>query len=153
MSEGEGGGGGPAPTSTLSADNASTASRETARGWNYHQGPEWLWPLGYYLRARLAFPPAAAAAQAASPADAGHPVSPAWASAASVRRWVGARLRAVRAHLDASPAGALPELTNADGAWCRDSCVSQAWSAATVLDALWDAAALAARLSQGEGAP
>ncbi len=71
-----------------------------------------------------------------------------WGSAAEVRRWVGSRLRAFRSHLDSSPAGALPELTNAEGAWCKDSCVSQAWSAATALDALWDAAVLEACLTE-----
>ena len=43
-----------------------------------------------------------------------------------------------RAHVEAAPEGGLPELTNAGGRHCADSCSLQAWSGATVLDALED---------------
>jgi len=43
-----------------------------------------------------------------------------------------------RSHLETSPEGGQPELTNAGGAFCRGSCTSQAWSSSTLLNALWD---------------
>lgn len=118
-------------------DNASDSDAATGRGFNYHCGPEWLWPYGYYLRARMSFPPPRLAAPAPGPHGA-----PAWATPAAARRWVFARLARQRAHMESSPDMGLPELTNADGAFCRDSCWSQAWSSATLLDALFDLHAL-----------
>lgn len=95
--------------------------RSVARGFNYHQGPEWVWPLGMLLQARLAL--------------ARHAPELAGAGAAA---WCAERLRGVRAHLAGSGGlwAGLPELTNREGAPCEDSCPTQAWSAATVLHAL-----------------
>ncbi|XP_028161356.1 glycogen debranching enzyme isoform X1 [Ostrinia furnacalis] len=90
-----------------------------AHGNNYHQGPEWLWPFGFYLRARLAF----------AHENGKH------------ARTVAAAYAALAPHLAelrASPWRGLPELTNAGGAYCADSCRTQAWSSATVLEALHD---------------
>jgi hypothetical protein len=47
-------------------------------------------------------------------------------------------LRAPRAYIRNDPWAGLPELTNKDGAFCYDSCATQAWSASTILDVLED---------------
>ncbi|XP_047985833.1 glycogen debranching enzyme [Leguminivora glycinivorella] len=88
-----------------------------AHGFNYHQGPEWAWPLGFYLRARLAFAH-----------DAGR-----WAKTLAA---VHAALAAPAAELRRSPWRGLPELTGPGGAPCRDSCRTQAWSSACLLELL-----------------
>ncbi|RVE47316.1 hypothetical protein evm_008053 [Chilo suppressalis] len=99
-------------------DNSNDgADPSVAQGYNYHQGPEWVWPFGFYVRARLAFAH-----------DNG-----------KLARTVAAGYAALAPHaaeLRASPWRGLPELTNAGGAYCADSCRSQAWSSATVLEAL-----------------
>lgn len=45
-------------------------------------------------------------------------------------------LRTPRAYIRNDPWAGLPELTNKDGAFCYDSCPTQAWSASTILDVL-----------------
>lgn len=101
-------------------DNANNSDDPSvAHGFNYHQGPEWLWPLGFYLRARLAF-----AHQSGQHAR----------TVASVYAALGPLL----AELRASPWRGLPELSNAGGAPCAHSCRTQAWSSAVVLELLQD---------------
>lgn len=88
-----------------------------ARGANYHNGPEWLWCMGFYLRAWLTF-------------------NTSTADTKSARKLVLTRLQPHRHHLFTSGTGSLPELTNANGAICSDSCWAQAWSMAAILDIL-----------------
>ncbi|KAI9024463.1 glycogen debranching enzyme [Phycomyces nitens] len=82
-----------------------------AKGRNYHQGPEWIWPLGYYLRAVYIF-------------NAMPPQS------------IARILRAHREEIVTNPWRGLAELTNKNGEKCWDSCDTQAWSASTLLDLL-----------------
>ena len=86
-------------------------------GHNYHQGPEWLWPVGYFLQAKLRF------CDYKNKAEATHDI-----------------LRVLLPHqrhmLKEDPWHSLPELTNAEGKHCHHSCPAQAWSIATILDAL-----------------
>jgi glycogen debranching enzyme len=84
----------------------------TAKGRNYHQGPEWLWPTGFFLRALLKFDLARCTA----------PQSKTEAFQQITRRLVGCK----KAILE-SPWAGLTELTNENGAFCGDS-VSQIFS-------------------------
>jgi glycogen debranching enzyme len=106
-----------------------------AQGWNYHQGPEWVWPLGYFLRAQHQFSIV---------------TDPGQKSAAAVHclKW----LRCHRSHLQCDPWRSLPELTNSKGQLCFDSCPAQAWSIATLLDALQIADAEAVEENKTNGA-
>lgn len=92
-----------------------------AKGRNYHQGPEWGWPLGYFLRAYLYFD-SRYGAGSENPTDTLHHIYNI--------------LRTPRTHISDDPWAGLPELTNKDGAFCHDSCATQAWSASTILDVL-----------------
>ncbi|ALC41670.1 CG9485, partial [Drosophila busckii] len=107
-------------------DNSNDSSDCTiAHGANYHQGPEWVWPIGFYLRARLIF------AKQCGRLD----------------ETIAETYAILRAHLremQTSHWRGLPELTNDKGSYCNDSCRTQAWSVATVLEVLHDLHALGA---------
>lgn len=85
----------------------------TAKGFNYHNGPEWLWLTGYFFRASMRFR---------------RPFTN------KMKKLVSNLKRAFKE----SPAFGLPELTNKDGQFCPHSCLTQAWSVSSVLDMLYD---------------
>lgn len=105
-------------------DNANDSSDWlVAKGRNYHQGPEWVWPIGYYLRAFLHFDTLA-----------GEGLQNRQVTVHQIHSILAEHRR----YIQSDPWAGLPELTNKDGAFCRDSCESQAWSTSTILDVLFE---------------
>lgn len=101
-------------------DNSNDGDDPTiAHGANYHQGPEWLWPIGFYLRARLIF---------------GQKLG----KLSEVQKEIWQVLTAHLKEIRTSPWRGLPELTNENGSYCSDSCRTQAWSVSAVLETLYD---------------
>ncbi|KAM7539070.1 hypothetical protein Aperf_G00000049145 [Anoplocephala perfoliata] len=108
-------------------NNDDSFDYSTAHGFNYHQGPEWLWPTGYYIRARLLMSQRLA------------DVDPSMASvrAQAIRESQEILLR-LNNHIRNSPWRSLPELTQANGEFCPGSCASQATSVGTAIEAIYD---------------
>ena len=89
---------------------------ELAHGFNYHNGPEWVWLYGYYVMAKHQ-----------TKVKQGKTTNPAYT------------LSILSNHMQMihnSRWRSLPELTNDNGSFCHGSCVSQAWSIATLLEAI-----------------
>ncbi|XP_026190855.1 glycogen debranching enzyme [Cyclospora cayetanensis] len=107
-------------------DNANdSCDKAVAHGWNYHQGPEWVWPLGYFLEAkRLFFDDSGAPAKG--------PTSPHSGVSTAARRTLLSYLKKHRDYIRTDVWRSLPELTNHSGTYCRDSCQAQAWSVGTL---------------------
>lgn len=103
-------------------DNSNRSTdMKVAHGFNYHQGPEWLWPIGYFLRAHLYY----------NSSDLGQENK-------ETLRLVKNHLAKLSERLNATDWKSLPELTNRNGQECFFSCDAQAWSVATTLEVFYD---------------
>ncbi|XP_075221320.1 glycogen debranching enzyme isoform X2 [Lycorma delicatula] len=98
----------------------NTADAKVAHGFNYHQGPEWVWPMGFFLRARLIL----------AKSVGGHSLLA--KTMAQTRSFLSHHFK----HLEGSVWKGLPELTNKDGTFCPASCPTQAWSMGCILEVL-----------------
>ena len=78
----------------------------TSKGRNYHQGPEWLWPTGFFLRALLKF-------------DLMRRKTP--EEQVESYQQITRRLHGCMQMIKDSPWAGLAELTNYNGAFCGDS--------------------------------
>ncbi|KAF2474646.1 glycogen debranching enzyme [Lindgomyces ingoldianus] len=96
----------------------------TSKGRNYHQGPEWLWPTGFFLRALLKF-------------DLKRRKTP--EERVESYQQVTRRLAGCMKAIQESAWAGLTELTQKDGAFCGDSCPTQSWSAGCIIDLFQDA--------------
>ncbi|KAM9839423.1 glycogen debranching enzyme-like [Aulostomus maculatus] len=93
-----------------------------AKGFNRHQGPEWVWPIGYFLRAKLYF----AKKMGKETFD-------------KTVNLVKTILSQHAVHLDRSPWKGLPDMTNERGQRCPSaSSESHASSFAAILEVLYD---------------
>ena len=78
----------------------------TSKGRNYHQGPEWLWPTGYFLRALLKFDLMRRETKE---------------ERTEAFQQITRRLEGCKKAIDESPWAGLPELTQKNGEFCGDS--------------------------------
>ncbi|CCD26910.1 bifunctional 4-alpha-glucanotransferase/amylo-alpha-1,6-glucosidase NDAI_0J00180 [Naumovozyma dairenensis CBS 421] len=101
----------------------------TSKGRNYHQGPEWVWCYGYFLRAFHYF------YFNTSRRCQNEPKSK---PSSYLYQQLYNRLQGHRDWLAQSPWAGLTELTNKDGEICNDSSPTQAWSSGCLLDVFYD---------------
>ncbi|KAL5345575.1 bifunctional 4-alpha-glucanotransferase/amylo-alpha-1,6-glucosidase [Pseudogymnoascus australis] len=87
-------------------NSEDSTDKATSKGRNYHQGPEWLWPTGFFLRALAAF-------------DLKRRDTPEGRTEAFQQ--VTRRLAASKKAIVESEWAGLTELTNKNGSFCADS--------------------------------
>ncbi|KAL2017749.1 hypothetical protein VTK56DRAFT_1719 [Thermocarpiscus australiensis] len=114
-------------------NSEDTEDFATSKGRNYHQGPEWLWPTGFFLRALLKFDLMRRGRDDAE-------------GRTEAFQQVTRRLIACKEMIQRSPWAGLTELTQKDGEECPDSSPTQAWSAGCLIDLYMDAAEEQAKL-------
>jgi glycogen debranching enzyme len=109
---------GPLGMRTLSATdpdyNGWYDNSDSSGGFNYHNGPEWVWLVGHFLMAAWRF------------------------DVLTSREQISVIVARHFEYLEHESVGwrSLPELTNTNGAFCMHSCPSQAWSVCCLLEAL-----------------
>ncbi|KTW30644.1 glycogen debranching enzyme [Pneumocystis carinii B80] len=91
----------------------------TSKGRNYHQGPEWLWCTGYFLRAFLYFNTFYYCSMK---------------NKITTCYYIHDRLAILMKRIQENPWAGLDELTNKSGEFCIDSNYTQSWSVSTMLD-------------------
>lgn len=96
----------------------------TSKGRNYHQGPEWVWVFGYFMRAFYKFKLKEFKSQNKEESES--------------YQLLFDRLKSHRRAIRDSTWAGLTELTNKDGALCNDSSPTQAWSGSCLLDLFLD---------------
>jgi glycogen debranching enzyme len=109
---------GPVGIKTLDPDDQDYNGFYANGSDNYHQGPEWLFPVGFFLRALIAF-----------------------SKKEDLEDNLNYVKRVISNHhvvIENSEWLGLPELTNAEGAACPESCAVQAWSHSTMLELMYD---------------
>lgn len=99
----------------------------TSKGRNYHQGPEWVWCIGYFLRAFLLF-------HYVNSKEYHEGKDP----SITILTALNERLQGHMKWIKESEWAGLTELTNKDGSFCRDSSPTQAWSSSCLLDLYYD---------------
>ncbi len=87
-------------------NSEDSADFATAKGRNYHQGPEWLWPTGYFLRALLKFDLMRRETKE---------------ERVEAMMQIMRRLEGCKKAIQESPWRGLTELTNRNGEYCGDS--------------------------------
>ncbi|ODH26713.1 glycogen debranching enzyme [Paracoccidioides brasiliensis] len=110
----------------------------TSKGRNYHQGPEWVWPLGFFLRALLRFEIIRRKSLGKESKHEGGERD--MSGREEAFHLVASRLEGCKKMIAESPWKGLTELTNKSGEFCADSAPTQAWSAACLLEVYYDAA-------------
>lgn len=97
---------------------------KTSKGRNYHQGPEWVWCIGYFFRAYLYFHHKKNGSKDVVSQD--------------ILCALNDRLQGHIKWIRESPWAGLTELTQKDGEICHDSSPTQAWSTSCLLDLYYD---------------